>query len=149
MNKQFLRILLAGAFLFSIQSRGYSQSDDIDTLKKLNQDWLNSILNRDTATLGRILADDFVMITPMGNKNSRKDNLETAALKTVRVTAITLDSVNVTMLTNDVGIVTAWTHFVFNDGNRESRGKNSYQDVYVKRNGNWVAVAAHVTLLNQ
>jgi hypothetical protein len=30
---------------------------------------------------------------------------------------------------------------------KDITGKNCYQDVYIKRKGRWVAIAAHVTLL--
>jgi ketosteroid isomerase-like protein len=127
---------------------GYSQNSEAEVLKNMNQDWLNSILNRDTATLGKILADDFVMITPFGTRNSKIDNLETLLSKNVTVTSIHIDSLDVQILSADVGVVTAWTSFVIRDGSKETRGKNSYQDVYVRRRGKWVAVTAHVTLIS-
>jgi uncharacterized protein (TIGR02246 family) len=141
--KAFIVFLLA----FGTCRLSFGQSDDQEMLKKLNQEWLNSIISRDTVALGNILADDFVMITPAGTKNSKKDNLETAASRSVRVSSVTIDSVDIRLISNDLGIVTAWTHFVFNVDSKETRGRNCYQDIYQKRNGKWVAIAAHVTLL--
>ena len=134
--------------LAAVARTSYGQDGDADMLRKLNQDWLHSIINKDTFTLGKILADDFVMITPFGTRIGRQENLETAAMKTVDVTSINIDSMDVQLLSADVGLVTAWTSFVFREGTKETKGKNCYQDVYVKRRGRWVAVAAHVTVLS-
>jgi ketosteroid isomerase-like protein len=59
-----LTLALQGAF---------SQNKDIDDLTKLNRDWLNSYPKKDTATLNRIFADDFVLISPKGVKMTRRD----------------------------------------------------------------------------
>jgi uncharacterized protein (TIGR02246 family) len=148
-KKTFIvKYLIAALLVVAFFQQGYGQLDDIETLKKLNQDWLHSILNRDTVMLGRILAEDFVMITPIGSKNTRADNLETAASKTVEVTSIQIDSVEVRLVSNEVGLLTAWTSFAIHEGSKETKGKNCYQDVYAKRQGRWVAIAAHVTLLS-
>jgi hypothetical protein len=41
-----------------------SQDNDVEVLTRLNQDWLNSYPKKDSTTLERIFADDFVLITP-------------------------------------------------------------------------------------
>jgi hypothetical protein len=56
-------------------------------------------------------------------------------------------NVDIRLLTTDVGIVTAYLRFVSMTSGKKVKGKNAYQDVYVKRNGRWYAVAAHVTFL--
>jgi uncharacterized protein (TIGR02246 family) len=141
--------LLAWLLLFSGGQIAYAQADEADVLKKMNQDWLHAIINRDTATLSGILADDFVMITPYGTKINKNDNLETLLSRAVSVSSINLDSLNVQVLSGETGIVTAWTSFVIRDASsKETRGRNCYQDVYVKRKGRWFAINAHVTVIS-
>ena len=53
-------------FLILFSNHLSGQNNDIETLKKLNRDFLNSIVNRDTSTLSKILADDFLLINPGG-----------------------------------------------------------------------------------
>lgn len=59
-----------------------------------------------------------------------------------------IDSIDIHLLTRDVGLVTAYTTFALNVEGKKMTGQNCYQDVYVKRKNKWLAVAAHVTLLN-
>jgi hypothetical protein len=59
-----------------------------------------------------------------------------------------IDSVDVKLLTDNVGVVIAYTTFVLKSDGKEMTGQNCYQDIYVKRKGKWMAVTAHVTLLS-
>lgn len=83
------------------------QNPDIETLKKLNKDFLNSIVNRDTATLSKILADDFMLINPAGMKRNKADNLS-GVLNSNQKISVDIDSVEVRLLSGEVGLVTAW-----------------------------------------
>ncbi len=133
-------------FVFSLNS--LAQSQDIEAIKKLNQDWLNSMPKRDSSTLSRILSDDFILIAPNGARQTKKDNLSNLMSPNVEVRSVAIDSVNVRLLTPDVSVLSAWTHFVLRIDGKEMPGKNCYQDIYMKRKNQWVAVSAHVTLLS-
>ena len=124
----------------------FSQSKDMEILKKLNRDWINSYPTKDSATLNKIFADDFVLINHRGTKMTKKDIL--ASLDKQEMLSAKIDSVDVKLLTDNVGVVTAYTKFVLKADGKEMTGQNCYQDIYVKRNGKWVAVTAHVTLLS-
>jgi ketosteroid isomerase-like protein len=137
----FLTILL---IFCSIRSSG--QNSDIETLKKLNRDFLNSIVNRDTATLSKILADDFLLINPGGMKRNKADNLSSVLASNQKI-SVDIDSVEVRLLSGDIGLVTAWTNNKIEADNKETMFKICYQDVYMKRRNKWVAVAAHVSAL--
>jgi|SRR5271154_6455563 len=135
-------------FLFSLAQSIIAQSADVDTLKKLNQDFGNSIVRRDSATLSNILSDDFLMINPAGNELTKKDNLRMVSLTNRGFTSLTIDSVDIKIITPNVGIVNCWQTFTYTVDGKEMTGKNCYQDIYVKRKNRWQAVAAHVTLLS-
>lgn len=62
--KKFLLMILFTAIFHN----AFSQNKDIEDLTKLNQDWINSYVTKDTATLNKIFADDFVLISPTGAK---------------------------------------------------------------------------------
>ena len=66
----------------------------------------------------------------------------------MKFTSIAIDSVNVIMPTPDIGIVSCWTTFVFKTDGKEMTGKNCYQDIYRKKENEWQAISAHVTLLS-
>lgn len=124
----------------------FAQSKDIEIISNLNKDWLASYVSKDTATLNRIFAPDFVLISPTGSKMTKQSIINN--LSKQETVSVTIDSVDVKLLTADVGVVTAYTTFVLKIDGKETTGQNCYQDVYVKRKRKWVAVTAHVTLLN-
>ena len=141
MTKLLLSILLTAIF-----QNTFSQNRDIEELTRLNQDWLNSYHKKDTATLNKIFADDFVLISPKGAKVTKRDIIDN--LNKQETVSINIDSIAVQLLTDNVGLITAYTTFVLKIDDKEMTGQNCYQDVYIKRKGKWFAVAAHVTLLN-
>jgi uncharacterized protein (TIGR02246 family) len=130
---------------FYLSLPSFAQNNDIEILKKMNSDWIYSTLKNDTSVVSKIFAEDMIMITGSGKKMTRTDLLKNAANQNVE--AVNIDSVDVRLLTNDVGIITSYLSFTVLEGGEKVMGKNCYQDVYVKRKNRWYAVAAHVTLL--
>jgi uncharacterized protein (TIGR02246 family) len=135
-------------FLLVLVQNITAQTSDSGRLKKLNQDWLNSITKKDSVTLSKILADDFIMINPTGKKLGKKENLALVLSAGTEFTSIDIDSVDIRILTPDTGIVSCWITYVFKTDGKEMTGKNSYQDIYRKRNKDWQAVSAHITMLS-
>lgn len=140
MTKLFVSFLLT-----VIYQTAFSQDKDVAALTKLNSRWLASYPTKDRATLTEIFADDFVLISPSGAKMTKQDIISN--LEKQETVSINVDSLDVRLLTKEVGLVTAYTTFVLKVEGKEVSGKNCYQDVYVKRKGKWMAVSAHVTLL--
>jgi uncharacterized protein (TIGR02246 family) len=141
MTKLFLPLLL-----MIICQNAFSQSNDIKELTRLNQNWADLSMKKDTAAFAKIFADDFVLINPNGAKRTKWDVIKNTLSQNIK--SITIDSIDVRLLTNEIGLITCYTTFVLISNDKEVTGKNCYQDVYIKRNGRWFAIAAHVTLLN-
>jgi len=141
MVRFFFLIILLGHFHF-----GLSQTDDVKELTKLNQDWLDSYSKKDSTTLSKIFADDFVLISPKGVKMTKRDIVDN--LQNQETVSTKIDNIEVRILTREVGLITAYTTFVLKVDGKLITGQNCYQDVYQKRDNRWVAVSAHVTLLS-
>ena len=124
----------------------FPQFKDMEELKRLNRDWLNSYPTKDTATLNKILANDFILVSPNGTKMTRDDVINN--FNKQEPVSVNIDSIDVRLITPDVGLITAYTTFIIKTAGKEHTGKNCYQDVYMKRKNRWYAVAAHVTLLD-
>lgn len=126
----------------------YRNSDDKDVrvIQKLNEEWLQAYVTKDSKVLDRIFAHDFVLINHKGQKTTKQQNLDN--LQRQEVSSVHIDSEEVKLVTQEVGILTAYTTFTFLSEGKLLTGKNCYQDVYVKRKGQWQAVSAHVTLLS-
>ncbi|MCF2505674.1 nuclear transport factor 2 family protein [Dyadobacter sp. CY107] len=123
-----------------------AQVDDSAVIKQMNTQWLQSYPKRDTAALSRILANDFIMISPTGKKLSKADILQNVLTPDQQIINVSIDSTDL-QIVNNVGLLTAYTSFVLKDKEKILKGKNCYSDVYIKRKGTWVAINAHVTLL--
>jgi len=126
---------------------GFAQKKDVETLKKLNADWIASYVTRDTATMSRIFADDLVLTNPGGQAFHKKDMLKSAASPARAYLSAKVDTVSVRLFGN-VGIIDATMTATLKGGKKTDTLRTCYMDVYEKRNGRWYAVAAHVTLLS-
>jgi uncharacterized protein (TIGR02246 family) len=140
MLKFYLSLL---SFIFFQSS--FSQDKDIEILKKMNDDVINSALTTDTSVVAKIYADDMILINPAGMKRTRKELLDNATRSPV--SAVHIDSLDVRLISNDVGIVTGYLTFTMSSGSGNVTGRTCYQDVYVKRKDRWYEVSAHVTSL--
>ena len=144
-NKRMKRILMPFLLALILQN-ALSQNKDIEKLTKLNQDWINLSIKKDTAAFAKIFADDFVLISPNGAKRTKWDVVKNILYQDIKSQEI--DSIAVRLLTNEVGLITCYTTFILISDGKDVAGKNCYQDVYIKRKDRWFAIAAHVTLLN-
>ena len=140
--------LLPVLFSFLAPLLSLGQTQEIEAIKKTNVQWLNCYVKRDTSTLGKILANDFVLIAQNGLPQTRQEVLSGMLSPNMETISIKVDSANVRLLSPDVALLNAWSTFVYKFNGNEMTGKTSYLDVYVKRKGRWMAVTAHVTGLN-
>ena len=112
---------------------------DLATLARLNQDYIRSVQTSDVKRFNEILADDFLCSLPDGSLIDRVRFLEQTA-RPVTISNLAAHDVNVRLM-GDFAIVHARTTFTLPDG-RNSEGR--YTDVWARRHGRWLAVAAHV-----
>ncbi|MFN8060287.1 MAG: nuclear transport factor 2 family protein [Vicinamibacterales bacterium] len=119
-----------------------SSQADIDTLSALNADYIDAVQTANVDRFREILADDFLCTLPDGTLVDRDTFLEYSA-KPVVIGDLRAHDVLVRVL-GDTALVHARTTFTLPDG-RAGRGR--YTDVWARRDGRWLAVAAHVTRL--
>ena len=113
---------------------------DLDQLLALNRDYIDSVQHGDVGRFDEILADDFMCSNPDGSIVDRSGFLEQTA-RPVTIANLAPHDVDVRLL-GDVAIIHARTTYTLPDG-REGTGR--YTDVWARRTGGWLAVAAHVT----
>ena len=115
-------------------------SSDLDTLLTLNRDYIRSVQTSDVRRFEALLAEDFLCTNPDGSLIDRRAFLAQTA-RSVGVSGLESHDVVVRVM-GDVAIVHARTSYTRPDG---SPGGGRYTDVWARRDGRWVAVAAHVT----
>ncbi len=113
---------------------------DLDRLLDLNRDYIRSVQTSDVSRFQEILADDFLCSQPDGSLLDREAFLKHTAVP-VKISNLEALDVNVRIL-GDVAIIHARTTYTLPDG-RPGHGR--YTDVWARRNGQWLAVSAHVT----
>ncbi len=113
---------------------------DLETLYALNRDYINSVQHSDVRRFDQILADDFRCSNPDGTLVDRAAFL-TQTAEPLTISNLEAHDVDVRLL-GDVAIIHARTTFTTPTG---QPGAGRYTDVWARRNGQWLAVSAHVT----
>jgi ketosteroid isomerase-like protein len=113
---------------------------DLDTLRELNRDYIRAVQESDVGRFEEILADDFLCSNPDGTLVDRRAFLEQTA-RPVTIAHLAAHDVAIRLL-GDVAIVHGRTTYTTSDGRP---GSGRYTDVWARRAGRWLAVAAHVT----
>ena len=114
-------------------------------LMQMERDSAAAWTKRDAATLGRILADDCIYQGPEGTETKAQ---LLAALKSedYKVNSATLGDMKVRVF-GDTAVVTGTDDQITVEGSKESSDHYVWTDVFVKRNGKWVAVASQTALI--
>ena len=125
-----------------LRSNSDATASAVDALHALNDAYLDAVVTGDLELFQEILADDFLCSGPDGALLDKRAFLDrTAGPRSLQ--HMTAHDVRIRVL-GDVAIIHAATRFRAIDG-REGLGR--YTDIWVKRGGTWLAVAAHVTRL--
>lgn len=113
---------------------------DLDELRALNTDYINSVQHGDISRFDQILAEDFLCSNPDGSLVNRRQFLEQTA-RPVTISNLSAEDVQIRIL-GEFAIIHARTSYSLASGEHRN---GRYTDVWAKRNGRWLAVSAHVT----
>ena len=119
-------------------------SNDEQQIKKIEREWLDAIMKRDASYLQKIEAEDFAMTGPDGKLLSKEEDIKDTTGGETIFDDITIDDLKVrfygkTAVVNGKGTVKGHSK------EKNVSGQYSWTDVFVKMNGDWKAVAGHVT----
>jgi ketosteroid isomerase-like protein len=117
-----------------------SELNDLKVLTQLNDDYIQSVQHSNVKRFDEILSDDFLCSNPDGTLIDRKAFLQQTA-RPVTIKNLKAHDVNIRLM-GDFAIIHAQTSYTTADG-VQSGGR--YTDVWARRNGQWLAVSAHVT----
>lgn len=135
-----LRESLASRHGVAVLASAAQRASDIAALLALNETYVRAVEASDVARFGEILADDFTASLADGSHVSREAFLTlVAAPSTIR--ELRAHDVDVRLM-GDFAIVHARTTFTTRDGRG---GASRYTDVWARRSGRWVCIAAQVT----
>jgi ketosteroid isomerase-like protein len=112
---------------------------DLDTLQGLNSDYITSVQNSDVERFDEILAEDFLNTNPDGSLVDKPGFLKQIAPPS-RIRDLACHDVRVRIM-GDFAIIHARTTYTLSDGRL---GNGRYTDIWARRGGNWLCVAAQV-----
>lgn len=123
-------------------SQPSAATDDHAVLARLNQDYVRAVLQSDARRFQEILAQNFRNTNPDGTILDREGFLAQVA-RPSGLKSLACEDVEIRLF-GDVAIIHARTVYETSDGRP---GAGRYTDIWQKTNGQWLAVAAHVTRL--
>jgi len=117
-----------------------------DSVRALESSRGQALLRADTTALSRVIADEFVEISRLGQLRTKADNIREIASGDLKLTSVKYDSLAVRIY----GQVAVLRGVADNRGTFHGLpfgGKLRYLRIFVRRDGRWQAVAMQHTLL--
>jgi ketosteroid isomerase-like protein len=114
---------------------------------KVENDWNQALVKRDTASLPQFYADEYLYTDPDGLVwDKAKDLANLTSGSAARLSAYKLDDTRVRMY-GDVAVVTGRNTIkgVFERVFSDVSGAYRFTDVFVKRNGRWQCIASQAS----
>ena len=112
---------------------------DHATLERLNRDYIAAVQNSDVKRFDEILSDDFLNTNPDGSLVDKAGFLKQIA-PPAKIRELACHDVNVRVM-GDFAIIHARTSYSTLDGRP---GSGRYTDIWARRGGAWLCVAAQV-----
>lgn len=149
MSASLLPTALAALSLLALPIPGLAQvpalsNSDREQLEQLNSRWLKSYESRDRAALEGVLSDDFIGI--YGPRALSKAQM-LAGLADRPATRVTWADLQISV-NGDTAVVTAISTIATGQGQDSTTARYRYADVYLRRSGQWRAIASHVVRLD-
>jgi ketosteroid isomerase-like protein len=123
-----------------MQAQKHATENHIDSLRKLNDDYIRSVAASDVRRFEQILADDFLNSSPDGSLQSRADFLAQIS-RLAAVSNLKCEDVRIRLM-GEFAIIHGRTTYLKPDG---QAGAGRYTDIWALKEGRWLCVAAHVT----
>ena len=113
--------------------------------RQIENQWAEADKNKDAAALGRLLADDWIFLSPLGPETKAQ---HLAGLKSGgdKLESITFIEMKVRVFGN-TAVVTGHEHEKSSNNGKDTSGDYLWTDVFVKRQGHWLAVNSQDTPL--
>lgn len=110
------------------------------TVTQLERDWYEATIKKDTATIDKIVADDWVVQTPYG-ASTKAETIADLKSGSFNMESGTLGDMKVRVF-GDVAVVIGSDESKGSYKGKDTSGRWTWTDVFVKRQGRWQAVAS-------
>lgn len=151
MKKIYTYLALAALLVLAISLKAaisIQKAADMDLamLQKLNARFIHNFVTNDTASHSQIIHPDFLLITSKGGKVNRKDYLLAWAHGFNATSYYYWDYRDEQIsIFGNVALVRSVTTYMKKMDGKEVPVMTRYTDTYIKENGKWTCVQAHLT----
>jgi ketosteroid isomerase-like protein len=114
-----------------------------DSLKQMEQDWIDATKAGDADKVGQFLGDDWVGLGPDGAKETKTSMLAEIKSGSMKLTSIEVGPMEVKVLGTVAVVQGSDTEKSMFKG-KDTSGKYVWMDVFAKRDGKWVAVRSQI-----
>lgn len=114
------------------------------TLLQMESDWGKAMAGGDMAALDAIIAPDWSMTSPDGQRSTRAESMADLRSGALKFESMVPSGIEVKMF-GDTAIVTGTSKDKGTYKGQDISGEYRFTDVFVKRDGKWMAVSTHVT----
>ena len=119
-------------------------SDDEQALKKIQHDWADARLKRDSSFATQIESDDFTVVWPDGQIINKQDDVKSYEADGAVFSEFKITDLNVRIY-GETAIVVGQGSIKGHTPTKDLSGRYVWTDTFVKQNGAWKAVASQVT----
>ena len=120
-----------------------NHSEDEQALIKLQHDWADARLKRDSSFSKQIEAEDFTVVWPDGQIINKQDDVKSYEADGALFTEFNITDLNVRFY-GDTAIVVGKGSIKGHTPTKDLSGKYVWTDTFVKQSGAWKAVASQV-----
>jgi len=122
-----------------------TEEDIIRQIVDMERQSKEASLRRDSDFSVRILADDYVAITPLGQVTTKKDSITARRSGQLRYDAMNITDM-VVRVYGDTAVVTARADVKGRQLGEDFSGPYRYTRIWVRRNGQWQVVSYQATV---
>lgn len=120
-------------------------AEDVEaTIARLEKEWVAAIVKKDSPTLDRLLATDFVGTSPTAHTYTKTDAVTDINDARYAVDSMNLDEVSVNVY-GDTAVSFTSQEEKSKYAGKDTSGHYHFTDVWVKKDGRWQVVASHGT----
>jgi len=142
--RRLLVFVLGMALIIGATEPARSSVDDDKAVAALDKEYQEAVKNNDVATMDRILADDFVLVTGLGKTYTKADLLEEARSKRV-IYERQEDSNQKVRVWGDTAVVTALLWAKGTEDGKPFDYKLWFSDIYLRTQNSWRYVLAQAS----
>ena len=131
-----------------LATAGFGGSADAE-LKAIEQQWLDAYIKGDAAFIKGVEAEDYTIVEPDGTVSTKADDVKSVTDKKFVLKTATMSDFKCRMLGDNHAVVTAAIKITGTDDGEDISGDYRAMDVFEKKDGKWLAVAAQLTKIQK